>query len=62
MIDVSDIEDSDYPSLEEVIVKAEENRVQTDARNEKENTLAILRELTEEFNSIIKRFFFFFFY
>lgn len=55
MIDVLDIEDLDYPSLEQVIVKAEEDRIMADAKEDKDKTLAILRELTEEFNSILQR-------
>ncbi|XP_014209825.1 uveal autoantigen with coiled-coil domains and ankyrin repeats [Copidosoma floridanum] len=53
--DVPDIEDLDHPSLEEVIVQAERDRVMRNAKEDKEHTLAVLRELTEEFNSILKR-------
>ncbi|XP_058801430.1 cilia- and flagella-associated protein 44 [Phymastichus coffea] len=52
---VADIEEPDHPSLEQMIVKAEEDRIMAQAKAEKEKTLAALRELTEEYNSILKR-------
>ena len=56
MIDVTDIEEADYLSLEQVIVKAEEDRIMSKTKEEKEKTLAILKELTEEYNSILIRY------
>lgn len=64
---MADIEDHDHPSLEQVIVKVEHDRLMAYAKKEKEKTLAMLHELTEEFDTILKRcdrdlFFFFLFF
>lgn len=50
-----DIDDLDQPSLEEVVVKIEYNRVMLSAKDEKESTLARLRQLNEVYNQIMKR-------
>ncbi|XP_008204820.1 cilia- and flagella-associated protein 44 isoform X2 [Nasonia vitripennis] len=54
-LDFVDIEDLDHPSLEQVIIQAENNRIMAEAKNEKDKTMATLRELTEEYNFILKR-------
>ncbi|KAI4492234.1 hypothetical protein M0802_009924 [Mischocyttarus mexicanus] len=53
--DVEDIEEPDYPTLENVIVKIEHDRVAALAKEKKEQTLQILHELTEEYSKIIDR-------
>ncbi|XP_015588735.2 uncharacterized protein LOC107264707 [Cephus cinctus] len=53
-VNVEDIEEPDYPSLEEVIVKAEYNRIMTVAKHKKDRTLDVLRELAEEFGRIME--------
>ncbi|KAI4496377.1 hypothetical protein M0804_000187 [Polistes exclamans] len=52
---VEDIEEPDYPTLENVIVKTEHDRVSALAREKKEQTLQILHELTEEYSKIMDR-------
>ncbi|KAL7301745.1 hypothetical protein TKK_0005740 [Trichogramma kaykai] len=52
---VWDIEEANYPSLEQVIVKAEMDRIKANAKDDKERTLAALRQLTEEYNSLLRR-------
>lgn len=53
--EVMDIEDADHLSLEQVIVKKEMNRIMANAKHEKEKTLETLRQLTDEYNAILKR-------
>lgn len=57
---VEDIEDVDYPTLEEVITRIEQNRIISVAEEKKKHILEIVRNLAEEFTKITKRYVFFF--
>lgn len=57
---VEDIEDVDYPTLEEVITRIEQNRIISVAEEKKKNILEIVRNLAEEFTKITTRYIFFF--
>ncbi|XP_043512128.1 cilia- and flagella-associated protein 44 isoform X2 [Frieseomelitta varia] len=52
---VEDIEDADYPNLEEVITKIEQDRIFAVAEEKKKQILEIIRDLTEEFVKITTR-------
>ncbi|CAK9822070.1 Cilia- and flagella-associated protein 44 [Anthophora retusa] len=52
---VEDIEDTDYPSLEEVITQKERNRILSVAEEKKKRVLEIIRNLTEEYVKITTR-------
>ncbi|XP_031368455.1 cilia- and flagella-associated protein 44 isoform X2 [Apis dorsata] len=52
---VEDIEDVDYPTLEEVITRIEQNRIISVAEEKKKNILEIVRNLAEEFTKITTR-------
>ncbi|XP_034946338.1 cilia- and flagella-associated protein 44 [Chelonus insularis] len=52
---IEDIEDDDHPSLEEVIRKAEQNRMEAEMKRKKEKTLDTLRNLNEEYREIMNR-------
>ncbi|XP_015431042.1 PREDICTED: uncharacterized protein LOC107187452 [Dufourea novaeangliae] len=52
---VEDIEDIDYPSLEEVITQMEQNRIISVAEKKKEEMLLIIRGLVEEYVQITNR-------
>ncbi|XP_015185345.1 PREDICTED: cilia- and flagella-associated protein 44 [Polistes dominula] len=52
---VEDIEEPDYPTLENVIVKAEHDRVSALAKEKKEQTLQIIHELTAEYSKLMDR-------
>lgn len=54
--DVEDIEESEYPTLEDVIVKTEYDKVVTLAKEKKEKTLQILHELTVKYSKIVDRY------
>ncbi|XP_076749592.1 cilia- and flagella-associated protein 44 [Xylocopa sonorina] len=53
--DVEDIEDADYPSLEEVITRIEQNRIISVAETKRKQILEIIRNLTEEYVKITTR-------
>ncbi|XP_076222298.1 cilia- and flagella-associated protein 44 [Nomia melanderi] len=52
---IEDIEDADYPSLEEVITQMERNRIISFAEKKKEEILLNIRGLVEEYVQIINR-------
>ncbi|XP_068986815.1 cilia- and flagella-associated protein 44 isoform X3 [Bombus flavifrons] len=52
---VEDIEDADYPNLEEVITKIEQDRIFSVAEKKKKKVLEIIHDLTEEYVKIITR-------
>ncbi|CAL7949001.1 unnamed protein product [Xylocopa violacea] len=52
---VEDIEDADYPSLEEVITRIEQNRIILVAETKRKQILEIIRDLTEEYVKITTR-------
>ncbi|XP_023287600.1 uncharacterized protein LOC105700070 isoform X2 [Orussus abietinus] len=53
---VEDIEDpSEYPSLEEVIVRVEHDRIMAAAKQKKDQTLDVLRGLVEEYGKLVER-------
>ncbi|XP_017757877.1 PREDICTED: uncharacterized protein LOC108549132 [Eufriesea mexicana] len=49
---VEDIEDVDYPNLEEVITQIEQNRIMSVAEEKKKQVLEIIHNLTEEYVKI----------
>ncbi|XP_011500262.1 PREDICTED: uncharacterized protein LOC105364098 [Ceratosolen solmsi marchali] len=53
--DVADIEDLDYLSLEDEIVLIEKNRILANAKENKTKTYAMLHELNEKYNSVLKK-------
>ncbi|XP_070529333.1 cilia- and flagella-associated protein 44 isoform X2 [Cardiocondyla obscurior] len=52
---VEDIEEIDYPSLEEKIQQAEYDRIATASKQSKHETLEILLKLSEEYSKIVQR-------
>ncbi|XP_076234530.1 cilia- and flagella-associated protein 44 isoform X2 [Calliopsis andreniformis] len=52
---IEDIEDADYPSLEEVITRKEQNRIISEAEKKKNEILKIIRNLAVEYARIITR-------
>ncbi|KAK1137227.1 hypothetical protein K0M31_001748 [Melipona bicolor] len=52
---VEDIEDANYPNLEEIITKIEQDRIFAVAEEKKKQILEIIRDLTEEFVKITTR-------
>ncbi|KAL2740588.1 cilia- and flagella-associated protein 44 isoform X4 [Vespula squamosa] len=52
---VEDIEEPEYPTLENVIVKTEHDRIIALAKEKKEKTLQILYELTAKYSKIVDR-------
>ncbi|XP_076177015.1 cilia- and flagella-associated protein 44 isoform X2 [Ptiloglossa arizonensis] len=52
---IEDIEDANYPSLEEVITQMEQNRIISDANKKKKEILQIIRGLIEDYVKITNR-------
>lgn len=52
---VQDIEDENYPTLQEIIVKEEQDRILEKGMTKKNEKLGILRYLTEEYQDILRR-------
>ncbi|XP_036151277.1 cilia- and flagella-associated protein 44 [Monomorium pharaonis] len=52
---IEDIEEIDYPSLEETIQQIEYDRIATAAKQSKQQTLEILFTLSEEYRKIVER-------
>ncbi|KAL2733263.1 cilia- and flagella-associated protein 44 isoform X1 [Vespula maculifrons] len=53
--DVEDIEEPEHPTLEDIIVKTEHDKVVALAKEKKEKTLEILHELTAKYTKIVDR-------
>ncbi|KAF7417837.1 hypothetical protein HZH68_000490 [Vespula germanica] len=53
--DVEDIEEPEHPTLEDIIVKTEHDKVVALAKEKKEKTLKILHELTAKYTKIVDR-------
>lgn len=54
--EVEDVDDPDYPSLQESIVKAEEERILELARQKINTKMSILKELGDEYHLILQRY------
>lgn len=54
--DVEDIEEPEHPTLEDIIVKTEHDKVVALAKEKKEKTLEILHELTAKYTKIVDRY------